>query len=250
MKKTSIFIYLIFGWMIWTITACSTSDTTKTAPEQIDLKKAKSFQDAGRYDLALEKFEMIKNKYPLTAEATEAELQIAETYYLQGSYVEALAYFQSFQNLHPHHRKIDWVTFRIAMCHYQQIPSTIDRDLTPATKAVEAFSEFLATYPKSSYAKEALDHKKNCLKRLSEKEFYIANFYFDRKKYQAALGRFQNILKQYPQAGLEEKVLFKMGACYYYLQDKKKAKEFLLKFIHRYPKSSDVSSANALLKKL
>ncbi|MBI3018263.1 MAG: outer membrane protein assembly factor BamD, partial [Deltaproteobacteria bacterium] len=78
------------------LAGCAYKELNKQKAETLDLQRAKDFQKAGRYDLAIEKFEAIKNKYPLSPEAIEAELEIAESYYLQGSYVESLAYFQSF----------------------------------------------------------------------------------------------------------------------------------------------------------
>ena len=200
-------ILLLFG--------CSSKDLANKTAEQIDLQKAKDFQKAGRYDLALERFETIKNKYPLSPEATEAELEIAETYYLQGSYVEALASFQSFKDLHPTHNRVDFAAFRVGMGHYQQLPDTIDRDLTVASKAVDAFNDFLGFYPKSTYVSEAREKQKECLIKLGDKEYYIGYFYFKRKLYSSAIGRFKIILQKYRNLGLDEKTLFHLGMCYY-----------------------------------
>ena len=231
------------------LAGCSSKEVATKKVETLDLKRAKDFQKAGRYDLAIEKFEAIKNKYPLTPEAIEAELEIAESYYLQGAYVESLAYFQSFHDLHPNYKRVDFSSFRVAMSYYKQIPSTIDRDLSAASKAIEAFDEFLDRYPRSSYVSEAQTKKKECFSKLAQKEYYIGDFYFRQKKYQSAAGRFKIILKKYNGLGLEEKVLFQLGMCYYYLNEKAEAKKTLSEFVKQFPSSKQVSEANAVLTK-
>ena len=231
------------------LAGCASKELNQKKVETIDLQRAKDFQKAGRYDLAIEKFEAIKNKYPLTPEAIEAELEIAESYYLQGSYVESLAYFQSFHDLHPNYKRVDFASFRVGMSYYKQIPSTIDRDLSAATKTMEAFNEFLDRYPRSSYVPEAQAKKQDSLLKLAQKEYYIGDFYYRQKHYQSAAGRFQTILKKYKGLGLEEKVLFQLGMCYYHLNEKAEAKKMLLDFVKQFPSSKQVSEANAVLTK-
>ena len=231
------------------LAGCAFQELNKQKAETLDLQRAKDFQKAGRYDLAIEKFEAIKNKYPLSPEAIEAELEIAESYYLQGSYVESLAYFQSFHDLHPNYKKVDFASFRVGMSYYKQIPSTIDRDLSAANKTIEAFNEFLDRYPRSSYVTEAKAKKQDCFSKLAQKEYYIGDFYYRQKQYSSAAGRFKTILKKYSGLSLEEKVLFQLGMCYYYLNEKAEAKKMLSEFVKQFPNSKQVSEANAVLKK-
>ncbi len=240
----------VLACILIVFSACTSKDLEKKSPEQIDLHRAREFQKAGRYDLALERYETIKNKYPLSPEAVEAELEIAETYYLQGSYVESLAYFQSFRDLHPNHAKVDMAAFRIGMSYYNQLPSTIERDLTTATKAVDAFDDFLSSYPKSGYVPQAKEKKNECLGQLAEKEFYIGEFYFKREKYQSALGRFQTVLKKYRGIGLDEKVLYHIGMCYFHLNKKTDAKETFQSLLKQFPKSKFTEPVNEMLKKI
>ena len=229
---------------------CASAPATKRPQESIDLEKAKAFQEAGRYELAIEQYSDIKNKYPLSREAVTAELELAETFYLQGSYAEARVAFESFQNLHPGHNKVDFAAFRVALSSYQEIPATIDRDLTPAENAITKFHEFIANYPKSEYVKEARTRIEEAQKKLAEKEYYIADFYFRQKEYQAAEGRYRALLKKYRGAGYNEKALFHLGLCYYKLNKKNKAKQTLNLFIRRHAGSKYVKEAKKILKEL
>lgn len=232
------------------ILSCASKKGEIVLPEQIDLKRAKEFQQAGRYELALDQYSQIKHKYPLSPAATEAELELAETFFLQGSYIEAQAAFETFRDLHPTHPKVDFAAFRMGMSFFNQIPQTIDRDLTPATKAIKSFEEFSQNYPKSSYVSEALEKKELCRKKLAEKEYYIADFYLKREHYSAAERRLKVILRQYRNLGFDEKALFYLGFCYYQLKNKDKAKRVFTRLTEKFPQSSFTDEAKKILKDL
>ncbi|MBI4040903.1 MAG: outer membrane protein assembly factor BamD [Deltaproteobacteria bacterium] len=252
MKKSYYHIGIILFLAFWVgfFSGCSSKEVDQKTKQQIDLKKAKDFQRAGRYDLALERYQEIKNKYPLSPEAVEAELEIAETMYLSSNFIESLAYFQSFQDLHPTHPQSDFVAFRIGMNYFKQLPSTIDRDLSQAQKAIESFDRFLAAYPKSTYKKEAEAMRKESLLKLAQKELYIAEFYLKRKKYQSALGRFDEILKMYKNVGLDDEALYYQGVCYYELNEKNKAKRTFNLLLLQFPQSKRATEAKVFLNKI
>ena len=48
---------------------------------------------------------------------------------------------------------------------------------------------------------------------LATHEFYVGRFYFKTKQYEAALGRFKGILKEYPNTGLKEELLEYINKC-------------------------------------
>jgi len=100
--------------------------------------------------------------------------------------------------------------YQLGMCHFNQIGS-IDRDQTETIKAKKEFEKLVARYPNSKFALLAEQNILACRKKLAEKEFYVAQFYFKMKKYKAALGRFEEIAKNYAGAGLDYKVEYFIG---------------------------------------
>ena len=232
------------------ILSCASKKGEIIPPEQVDLNRGKEFQQAGRYELAIEQFSQIKHKYPLSPAATEAELELAETLFLQGSYIEAQAAFETFRDLHPTHPKVDFAAFQTGMSYFNQIPSTIDRDLTPAIETIKALNEFIEIYPKSTYVSEAEEKKELCRKKLAEKELYIADFYLKREHYRAAERRLKTVLRQYRNLGFDEKALFQLGFCYYHLKNKNKAKRVLTRLREKFPQSPFSDDAKKILKDL
>jgi outer membrane protein assembly factor BamD len=185
---------LVFG--------CASEEKNLDTPEGM-FAHAKEFDDAERYDIAIQKYSDVRNKFPYSQLATEAELAIADVYYKKESYAEAQLSFQNFRDLHPKHPRIDYVIFKTAMSYYLQLPETIDRDLSTGADAIYHFNEIIKLFPKSDYAKEATENREDTFKRLAEKELYIANFYLKQKSHMAALRRYEGMLKKYSGHGLD-----------------------------------------------
>ena len=62
------------------------------------------------------------------------------------------------------------------MSFFNQLPSTIDRDLSVAERAILYFDEVITSYATSPFAKDAAEYKTKSLKMLAEKEYYVGRF--------------------------------------------------------------------------
>ena len=58
------------------------------------------------YTLAVETFQSIIDNYPYSDFAVQAELKIADAYFRNGKYDEALSYYRDFADLHPQHEMV------------------------------------------------------------------------------------------------------------------------------------------------
>lgn len=190
------FVFSIFG--------CSSDEKKENTAETL-FKAAQELDQDERYEEALRKYSDLKNKFPYSNLATDAELAIADIYFKQESYVEAQASYQIFRELHPKHGQIEYVIFRTGLSYYNQLPETIDRDLSQAHKAIAQFVDLEKNFPASKYLKEAQEKKTASLKMLAEKEIYIADFYLKKQSYLSALKRYEGLLKNYPGLGFDER---------------------------------------------
>lgn len=205
------------------------------------------FRKAERYEEALVQFNQVKNKFPYSQLATESKLKIADIYFEREDYPEAQAAYQSFKEMHPSHPRSEYATYQLAQSFYKQLPSTIDRDLSIASRAIVYFDEVLLSYPRGEYVAKAKEGKANTLKMLADKEYYIANYYFIRDQYESALGRFENLLRSYPNSGLEAKALY--GAAYsaYKTKEYPLAKRYYSILQSRFAKSEEAQKAKGEL---
>lgn len=151
------------------------------------------------YQIAIDKLRSIKNKFPYSKYAVDAQLKIADVYFLQDSWPEAAASYETFRDLHPKHEKVGYAMFRLGKSHFNDIPGNIARDLTPATKALTAYQDFLARFPAAPEAAEAKKDVDTIRNTLADKELYIGNFYYKRDFLESAAPRFRKVLDLYPE---------------------------------------------------
>lgn len=200
-------IFKLFGFFIFCVLfgfGCASEEKNLNTPEGM-FEHAKEFDEAERFDIAIQKYSDVRNKFPYSQLATESELAIADVYYKKESYPEAQLSYQNFRDLHPKHPRIDYVIYKTGMSYYLQLPETIDRDLSSGADAIYHFNEIIKLFPKSEYAKEATENRADTFKRLAEKELYIADFYLKQKSYSAALRRYEGLIKKYSGHGVDSK---------------------------------------------
>ncbi len=217
---------------------CASSDHFDTSTAEGAYKLGEKYHKDERFEEAIVQFNSVKNKFPYSRLATEAELQVANIQYQREFYLEAQSAYQVFKEMHPKHARSDYVTFRLAMSFFHQLPSSVDRDLQLATRAILYFDEVLRSFPGSEHQGEALEYRGKTRKMLADKEFYVGNFYFVRKMYDSALNRFDKLIQNYPDEAPMEEILYSAGVSALRLKSPNKAKEYLKILKAKYPKSS------------
>lgn len=201
----------------------------------------KDYRDAIPY------YQKILENYPFSYYAIQAELKIAESYFLDKKYVEALVHLQGFQELHPTNENIPYVLWMKAVSYSKQF-RTIDRDVSAIENAKRELVELTTRFPGSPHAEEAHEMLKVVNGRLAEHDFYVARFYYRGSDYYAALKRFQRILEKYPVQGVADRALYYIGKCHFFLREDPAAAESFGELVQRYPDSPYRSKAETFLK--
>ncbi|MBK9293777.1 MAG: outer membrane protein assembly factor BamD [Oligoflexia bacterium] len=212
-------------------------------------KIAEQLEKDERFEEAITKFNELRNKHPYSRYATEAELRVADIHFKKEAFIESATAYQLFKDFHPKHPRNDYVTYKIALSYFNQLPSTIDRDLTPAFKAISAFKEVESSYSTSEYFKEAQTKKNECIKMLAEKELYIANFYFIRDIYDSALKRFESLITKFPNRSFDEEALYKAGISAFETGQKERGEKHIRELLKTFPNGSYSSSGKNALEK-
>jgi outer membrane protein assembly factor BamD len=241
MQRVIFSVLLLFS-AISVLPGCSSDDKRSDIAEEA-YKNAQEFDKEERYEEAIKRYQEVKNKFPYSKYATMAELAIGDAYYKQESFPEAQIAYQSFKDLHPKHPQIDYVTFRLAMSFYSQLPETVDRDLTLSSSAITFFDEMIQQYPNSEHAKESREKKEATLKMLAAKEDYIAEFYFIRKKFDSSLLRYESLLRKYPGLGFDAKALSRAAVAAGKIGEPDKRNKFLAELKAKFPGSDELQFA-------
>jgi len=216
------------------VSSCSGKKVNEGNPQELYQDAEEDVKDK-RYLVALDKLKSLKNKFPYSHLATAAQIRVADVYYLSEQYIEAAGAYESFRDMHPKHDKADYVMFRIGESYRNQLPDTVDRDLGPATKAIDAYRELLTVYPKSQYAEEAKKNLAECIEELAQKEKYIADFYYKQEMYDSAAARYEKITSRFPESSIEQYAYWRWAQSLVNDKRNDEAKHVYRVYISRYP---------------
>jgi outer membrane protein assembly factor BamD len=165
------------------------------------------------YGKAIETFQAIVDNYPYSEYEIEAQLKIADAYFDDKRFEEALSYYRDFSDLHPQEPRVPYTILRSALCHYRQIKS-INRDQTSTKQALRFLEELSARFPFEPETREGEVILQQLRTRLAENIIEIGDFYLTRTQYQSAATRYRSVIDEYPGLGLDAEALYKLALCY------------------------------------
>ena len=190
--------------LIFVLSSCSSKNdkTSILEDENLEIQMIDAYEEAyeefekGDAIYAAKKFNEAELLYPQSEWAPRSVLLAAYSYYSQNYYDEALSELNRFFKKYPKHNNIDYAHFLYAMCYYENI---IDekKDLEPLIISKERFQFIVQNFPNTDFAQDA-KFKINLIDDvLASKEMYLGKYYLKKKKWVAAINRFQNILELY-----------------------------------------------------
>jgi outer membrane protein assembly factor BamD len=235
MKKNAIATGLLALFLVFALSGCSTIGGWIFGKKKADDKPPEVLAQEGLKDLkkrnymdAVETFEKVRDRYPYSDQALLAQIKIADANFYNKKYDEAILAYREFEKLHPTNKAVPYCIFREGQCYYRQ-RSTIDRDQTATRRAIAEFVRLKQKFPKCQYIPRADKYLAHCRQDLAEHEFYVAEFYYNTKRYQAALDRYQGLIQDYPDFRKNAAAKERIAECQKLLAAKGKPKGFLSK---------------------
>ena len=207
--------FIFFQVLVFFLSGCSLfgfgGKNPEKSPEELMNQGMSEFED-GDYSYAVEAFQKLKDRYPYSKLAIQAELKMADALFKKKEFEEALDVYIEFERLHPKNKSIPYVIYQQGMCSFLRI-STIDRDQTSTKNALKEFKRLRQEFPENPFSFLARRNMRKCYSSLAEYEFYVGCFYFKSGYYMAALKRFEYLITQYPDLGQHEKALIYIAKC-------------------------------------
>lgn len=232
------------------VTACSAVTIDNDSPPETQYAEGERLLEKERYIEAVERFRILKSRYPYSKYAALASLRIGDAHFQEEAYIEAASAYKIFRELYPKHEQAGYALQRIGECHYNLMPSTSDRDLEPATSAISAYTQLLRDYPNSPHREAAEKRIRELRGKLAEKENYVANFYYKREHYQAAAGRYSNLLENYPDFGYNEEALYRLAHSYERIGEYQKSLAIMGRLEQEHPGTRFASNLKSLREKI
>ena len=223
-KKLSV---LVLTSVLLSLSACGLlperSDENKNVSASKLYADAQEEMDGGHYEAAIKLFERLESNYPFGTYAAQAQMEIAYAHYKAQDQAEALAAVERFIKLHPNHPQVDYMYYLRGLINfndqigflsfiYAQDPT--ERDPKATREAFAAFKELVDKFPNSKYAPDSVARMNYLINAMAQYEVHVANYYYRRGAYLAALNRAQGAVTQFSEAPAREEALFIMIRAY------------------------------------
>ena len=221
---------------------CSTTQSANKSSDVL-FKEGEQLFQKGSYEDAIAQWKKVKESYQSPELTTQAELNIADAYFLNGDYIEAAAAYEDFRKLHPSHPQSGFALFRQGMSYFKQIHST-DTDQTPVKNALTIFESYPKLYPAGEQLKEVQEKIRECRDKQLQYELYVGRFYLKTKALKSAIGRFEEALKTYPDLARRDEILYYLGKAYLEDGQKSKGRETFGQLSRDFPGSAYIPAAN------
>lgn len=138
-----------------------------------------------------------RSRFPYSQYATEAELLQGDAYFKTSRFPEAIANYEDFLRRNPSHQQADLALFRVAKAYDPQCPEDAEREQATAKRAIEKYQELQDKFARSSFVPEAVERSSVLRKRLADHHLFVANFYWKKSLYHAALTRYLFVIDNF-----------------------------------------------------
>jgi outer membrane protein assembly factor BamD len=207
------------------LNACSTAtvDETRDWPADRLYYAARAEMADKKYEKAIDYYQKLDSRYPYGPLAQQGKIDIAFAHWKNEDPASALAACDRFVREHPNHLNIDYVYYLKGRINFSEDLGFIgkffrqdptERDPLAAQEAFAAFKILVTRFPDSKYAPDARARMTYLVNALASHETKVAEYYFRRGAYVAAVNRAQEILTTYPQTPSVERALAIIVASY------------------------------------
>lgn len=188
------------------------------------------------YKKAASAFDEVERQHPYSRWATQAQLMAAYAYYEANEYIDAIAALDRYIRLHPANPDVPYAYYLKGLCYYEQI-SDVTRDQRMTEDAHAAFTELVARYPESEYARDARLKLDLINDHLAGKEMTVGRYYLRQGHYLAAINRFQRVITNYETTTHVPEALHRLTEAYMALGLTEEARKSAAVLGHNFPGS-------------
>ena len=231
--------FKIFSFLsVLALAACSSTDEKaykETSVEEL-YNKAMDKLEEGEFTESATAFDEVSRQHPYSTWANKAQVMEAFAHYKGQKYDRVIASLEAFAQLHPAHPDVPYALYLTGLSYYEQLgPSS--RDQQDTVDALRTFNELCRRFPNTAYAIDA-KHKIVLLQdALAGKSMDVGRYYLNKKGYQAALPRFQEVADRFQTTKHVEEAHLRMIECYLGMGLRQQAIQTAAVLGHNYPGS-------------
>jgi outer membrane assembly lipoprotein YfiO len=145
-------------------------------PEAELTRLAKKLYQVGMYTVARDSLASLKDRYPMGAHASFAELKHADSFFFNHENDQAAKLYEDYLKNHPASPEAPYVKLQAARSHVASA-RTSGRDRLPWERALVMYDDVVASYSGTSYADVARIERMGVIRELSAYDREIIEFY-------------------------------------------------------------------------
>ena len=219
--------------------------------EQQMYREAQRHLKNENFSLAVRSFQGLESRYPFGQYAEQAQLELIYAHYSAYEFAAANEAADRFIRLHPRHPSVDYAYYMKGLAAYDIEPGFFSRfipsddtkrDVSHIQTAFAEFAQLLARFPDSAYAPDARQRMVHMRNMLARNEIHVANYYFRRGAYMAALNRGKYVVEHMQQTPSVADGLAIMGQAYLLLGLDDLAEDSIAVLCENYPDHPNLTS--------
>lgn len=191
------------------LAGCATDEKNEFAGWSVEklYNEGRDQMNAGDYTRSAQVLEATIAQYPFSAQATQAQLELPYVYWKDENRLKALASADRFITLNGSHPQLDYMYYLKGLINSQNntnyLKSLLTREVTggndpkASSEAFDSFKTLVTRFPNSRYAPDARKRMVTLVNSLAQQELNVAEYYYSREAYLAAISRAQNVLQNF-----------------------------------------------------
>lgn len=231
--KKPVFAALMTALLLGFLSGCEVQNPDSIfTPARLLFLEAEAKENQGLFVDSITKYGRITEQFPGTRLGTYAYLKLAEIYSMQSDWTEAETNYRLFLARNPNSHLTPYLLYRLLKVNHEQSftgtifkEREIDRDMEPNRRIMLEYSRFFLLYPKSIYLDEVTPFYRAARQTLAHHERIVGDFYFERDQFNASIGRYTYLLRNFPEFELADSVLEKLIQAYRLNQQPQFARE-------------------------
>ncbi len=203
---------------------CASSQTRLKGAEYY-LEEGKKSLDKKRCLKSIESFQRVVNNFPGSSIIADAQYYLAESYFCNQDYIEAVFEYQRLVDIYPSSQWLDEAQFQIGESHYRQLRRA-ELDQKETRDALVYFRQFIDDNPTSPLVPKARERIVDCRSRLAKKLYQAADLYHRQKHLVAAKLTYNDLILSYPDTPWYYNAIARLGEVYMVEGEERRARAF------------------------
>ena len=182
------------------------SEFSADSGEQQIYDQAQRYLNSRSFDQAIRALQALESRYPFGRYAEQAQLELIYAHYGAFAPEAAIEAADRFIRLHPQHPNVDYAYYMKGLATANSGQDFLSRfaptdhtkrDTSFAKEAFAEFAQLVSRFPDSPYAPDAQTRMVYLRNLLARNEIHVANYYFRRGAYLAAVNRGRYVVENF-----------------------------------------------------